>query len=205
MTNYDEDYFLRGNEIGKSLYTDYKWLCLPTMKMALTLIEQFDLHDKTVIDYGCARGYLVKALRRFDVNAIGVDVSEWALSNCDSEISDSVGHIEDHDRVCDFGICKDVLEHIDEKDMPSVFSFMEKFAKEWFLVIPVGDNGKFYIDNYNLDPSHVNIKPITGWVYSIIDYFDIEYISSTPVAGIKDKWQKINPGGDAFIHFKIKS
>ena len=31
----------------------------------------------SVLDFGCARGYLVKALRKLAIMAYGYDISEW--------------------------------------------------------------------------------------------------------------------------------
>ena len=39
-----------------------------------------DLRPKTVLDAGCAMGYLVAALRDRGVQAYGIDISEYAIS-----------------------------------------------------------------------------------------------------------------------------
>src|SRR3990167_2449572 len=83
---YDDAYFLRGAETGKSLYTNYRWLPDLTIPMAKRIIEHLGFEgDKstTILDYGCSRGYLVRALRGFGYKAYGVDVSAWAIENAD--------------------------------------------------------------------------------------------------------------------------
>ena len=45
-----------------------------------------DFHPKTVLDAGCAMGYLVAALRDRGVEAYGVDISEYAISQVREDI-----------------------------------------------------------------------------------------------------------------------
>ena len=45
-----------------------------------------DLHPKTVLDAGCAMGYLVAALRDRGVEAYGIDISEYAISRAREDI-----------------------------------------------------------------------------------------------------------------------
>jgi len=48
------------------------------------IIEKFN--PKTVLDAGCAMGYLVEALRKRGVEAYGFDISEYAISKVDESI-----------------------------------------------------------------------------------------------------------------------
>lgn len=45
-----------------------------------------DLHPQTVLDAGCAMGYLVAALRDCGVEAYGIDISEYAISKVREDI-----------------------------------------------------------------------------------------------------------------------
>lgn len=45
-----------------------------------------DLHPRTVLDAGCAMGYLVAALRDRGVEAYGVDISEYAISKVREDV-----------------------------------------------------------------------------------------------------------------------
>ena len=53
-------------------------------KIAENIIANFS--PKTVLDAGCACGYLVEALRKRGVEAYGIDVSTYAIDNVDPEI-----------------------------------------------------------------------------------------------------------------------
>lgn len=52
--------------------------------IAKNIVEKFN--PKTVLDAGCAMGYLVEALRSRGVEAYGFDVSDYAISNADEKI-----------------------------------------------------------------------------------------------------------------------
>jgi len=46
----------------------------------------YDTAPKTVLDVGCAMGYLVEALREFGVTAYGIDISEYAISQVAEDV-----------------------------------------------------------------------------------------------------------------------
>jgi len=67
---YDEEYFESGLATGKSCYLNYRWLPELTIKMAHNIIRYLDLKEnEKILDYGCAKGYLVKAFRILDIEA----------------------------------------------------------------------------------------------------------------------------------------
>ena len=78
---YNRDYYESGIENGISGYRNYRWMPELTIRMAHCLIQDLSI-DKShsVLDYGCAKGFLVKALRLLDIDAFGLDVSEYAIS-----------------------------------------------------------------------------------------------------------------------------
>ncbi|MFN2150176.1 MAG: class I SAM-dependent methyltransferase, partial [Anaerolineales bacterium] len=45
-----------------------------------------DIQPKTVLDAGCALGFLVEGLRKQNVDAYGVDISEYAIENVHESI-----------------------------------------------------------------------------------------------------------------------
>src|ERR1700675_4264980 len=45
-----------------------------------------DIGPRTVLDAGCAMGFLVEALRDRGVDAFGIDISEYAISQVRSDI-----------------------------------------------------------------------------------------------------------------------
>jgi cyclopropane fatty-acyl-phospholipid synthase-like methyltransferase len=70
---YDADYFLRGKASGKSLYDNYRWMPDLTKPMAERIIEHLGIElDDRIMDFGCARGYLVRALTELGQDAYGL-------------------------------------------------------------------------------------------------------------------------------------
>ncbi|PIW30965.1 MAG: methyltransferase [Rhodospirillales bacterium CG15_BIG_FIL_POST_REV_8_21_14_020_66_15] len=80
---YGEMYFDGPREYGYGGYRyDGRW-----RPVARDIVEHFGLKpgDK-VLDVGCAKGFLVKDLVAVGIDAYGIDVSKYALMNCEPEI-----------------------------------------------------------------------------------------------------------------------
>ncbi|WP_316507059.1 glycosyltransferase [Nitrosopumilus sp.] len=78
-----------------------------------------EINPKTVLDVGCAKGFLVEKLRKRGIEAYGIDISEYAISQVDESIKDycKVGSIlEEFDRKYDLIICIEVVEHLYNDD-----------------------------------------------------------------------------------------
>jgi len=80
---YGEMYFDGPREYGYGGYSyDGRW-----QPVAQDIIDHFGLKpgDK-VLDVGCAKGFLVKDLLALGIDAYGIDVSKYALMNCELEV-----------------------------------------------------------------------------------------------------------------------
>ena len=80
---YSKMYFDGPREYGYGGYKyDGRW-----KPVAKDVISHFNLKpgDK-VLDVGCAKGFLVKDLLELDIDAYGIDVSEYALENCEKAL-----------------------------------------------------------------------------------------------------------------------
>ena len=82
-----------------------------------------DIHPKTVLDAGCAMGYLVAALRDRGVEAYGVDISEYAISKVREDIRPycAAGSLTEPlpdglPKRYDLVVTIEVLEHLYEED-----------------------------------------------------------------------------------------
>ena len=127
---YDRDYYEFGVESGKSNYSCYRWLPELTIPMAMTMIDFLHItNDQTILDWGAAKGYLVKAFRWLRRQAWGYDISEWAIQNADPEIrmfcSNSLGDLLGRYDVC---MAKDVLEHIPKEQLGDTLSKIRKMT-----------------------------------------------------------------------------
>ncbi len=178
---YDKDYYERGPESGKSYYSNYRWIPELTIPMAMTIIDFLDIKRfQTVLDFGCAKGYLVKALRLLYRNAWGIDISKYAMMNVDQGAEDyccicnKAGKYETIRfgflREFDFCIAKDVFEHIPEEDLPDVLGNIN--VKILFAIIPLGGSltkrlsmpsWKFIAPINNCDITHVTCRDQSWW------------------------------------------
>lgn len=164
---YDADYYLDGLNSGKSNYENYSWLPDLTLPMADHLKRAMRIADgDTVLDVGCARGYLVKALRMRGVNAFGYDTSEWAIANCDEGVKGYVGNTLPGDRH-DHVVMKDVAEHIHPDDLIHLLNtLLANTRKSMLLIVPLTSqiNGLYLRPEDNADSSHVIRWPLEQWM-----------------------------------------
>lgn len=200
--NFDEDYYERGVEKGLSGYENYRWLAHYVMPMANYLKQRY-MHGTTFLDYGCAKGYLVKALRLLDVFAYGYDISEYAIKNCDPDVKDycSTKALV----TVDYVIAKDILEHVPEEEMQTVLSHINTLCSSGVIaVIPLGDNDKFRIREYEIDKTHVTKKDEVWWIKQfqaagfVLDEFHYK------LDGFKDNWSDKHPCGNGIFFFSKK-
>lgn len=185
---YDEDYFLRGRESGKSLYEDYRWLPNLTIPMVQAMIKHLGIKKShSILDFGAARGYTVKAFRELDYECYGIDTSEWAVENCDSEV---IRYLTCTSRIpsIDWIIAKDVFEHIPK--IGDIITNMMLYARVGiFAVVPLSilDGSLYVVRDYELDVTHIHRLTLASWVQMFLQP-DWEVIASYRVRGIKDNY-----------------
>ncbi len=78
-----------------------------------------DFSPKTMLDAGCAKGFLVECLRNNGVNAVGIDISKYAIDNVYEPIKDycKVASIADPlDSLYDVIISIEVVEHMEKSE-----------------------------------------------------------------------------------------
>lgn len=201
---YDADYFLHGKESGKSLYEDYHWLPDLTIPMAGTIANLLGIRkDQSILDFGCARGYVVKAFRLLGFEAYGVDASEWAIENGDPEVRNclQVG-TRPYGRYS-WIIAKDVLEHVPAEELLNLVPrLLDSASLGIFVVVPLSPtiDQPYVVPEYELDVTHVVRWDLPRWVALFQAYnrgrFDIQ--ADYLVPGIKDNYSQF-PKGNGFI------
>ena len=200
---YCEDYFERGLESGLSAYQNYRWIPELTIPMAMTIIDYLGLkRHHTILDFGCAKGYLVKALRLLYRHAWGIDVSRYAIDNCDSAVEDfvalreSAGEI-DLPKKFDYCIAKDVFEHISEAGLD--FELSRLNCKYIFAVIPLGDSEIYRAPINNCDRTHQICANEYWWIQFFKDHgWDLEDFR-LQIPGIKDHYYDKFPDAHGFF------
>jgi SAM-dependent methyltransferase len=116
-----------------------------------------DLHPDSVLDAGCAMGFLVEALRERGVDAWGVDISEYAISQADEAVSDycSVASLtEPFSRHYDLITCIEVIEHIPPAEAGKVIANLCAATDRILLSSTPQDYG---------EPTHLNVQPPEAW------------------------------------------
>ena len=195
MHQFTKDYYEDGVRKHISGYEDYKWMPTRSIPEALDIQNHFKF--KTCVDYGCAKGFLVNALRIVGCDAWGEDISEYAVENCHPNVRDYVSL--PNDKQYDLLICKDVLEHVEVEDIPSVLQKFKKKSKQFFFVIPLGDDDRFRIREYEVDITHVTKKDEEWWI-KMFESQGLELVKfSYSLGSIKEKWIEPYPHGNGFF------
>ena len=207
MIQYDENYYMRGKELGISGYTSYSWLPDMTVPMAGAIVTHCRMMDTDrILDFGCARGYLVKALRMLGYDTYGVDVSQWATENCDEEVREYVSVADDEDDLpkVDWIIAKDVLEHIPYVSY-TVSRLMACAEKGVFIVVPLSPHeaSPYVVPDYEGDATHCQRRTLSGWIDMFIrPGWSVE--ASYRVPGIKDNYASWEKGNGFLTARRIK-
>lgn len=164
---FGEAYFMDGPSHGLSNYTNYHWLEEPTIAMAKWLIAHMRMAPASrVLDVGCARGYLVKALRLLGMEAWGYDISKWAVTNCDPAISDYVSN-NFPKTYFDFVISKDQAEHCRPKELTPLFnSLLAATEQAMLIIVPLSKekDGPYVRKEDNMDSTHLIRWPLEVWL-----------------------------------------
>jgi SAM-dependent methyltransferase len=204
---FNDDYYERGLEKGLSCYSNYRWIPELTIPMCVDMISYLHIGAKhTVLDYGCAKGYAVKAMRLLHLEAYGVDISEYAINSAPKEVSEYLYLINEMDEIplannskYDWTIAKDVLEHVPYAAIVDTISKIRQATKNLFAIVPLGENGKYIVPAYELDVTHHIREPLSWWEKTFEDCgFKIQ--SSTYRAGyIKSNWSAWDKGNGFLI------
>lgn len=197
---FDEKYFEDGVRHRVSAYENYRWMPERTIREASSIIN--NIKFDTALDFGCAKGFMVYALRLLGKEAYGADVSEYAVTNCHPKVKDYLQVIESASQLkggWDLIIAKDVLEHIPHESIPEVLSELRRRCKTLFVAVPLGDGKRYRIREYEMDVTHLVREPEEWWLTTIvaagfkIKYFDYEF------GHLKENWTGNHPHGNAFI------
>jgi|SRR5210317_1778018 len=199
---FNKDYYESGPQSGKSLYQNYRWIPELTIPLAHHIVQYLNIKpEDTVMDFGCAKGYLVHALRLLGIEARGVDISKYAIDNAPKEVSNYVKHILPYAdfKPSKYVLCKDILEHIPYDCIDKQLSILRACSLYTFAIVPLGEEGKYIIPAYELDKSHFIREPVDWWVNKFIKAgFNIEE-ATTNLGPFKANWQNVDSRGNLLI------
>lgn len=116
------------------------------------------LNPKSVLDAGCALGFLVESFWDRGVEAYGFDVSEFAISQVRRDIKPycrQASIIDPIQGTYDLVTCIEVLEHIPPEHTETAIANLAA----------VTETILFSSTPYDLtEPTHFNVRPIIGWL-----------------------------------------
>jgi len=149
---YDAYYFAHG--CGRPYQRSEIWLNL--FKSFAERIDG-DIQPDSVLDAGCAMGFLVEALRHRGVDAWGVDISEYAISQVVPELQEYcwIGSIIDPlPRRYDLIVSIEVLEHLPKEESEKAVANLCKFSDDILFSSTPNDYKEV---------SHFNVQPPEYW------------------------------------------
>jgi len=149
---YDAYYFAHG--CGEPYQRSPVWLSL-FRSFAERIVA--DIRPGSVLDAGCAMGFLVEALRQRGVEAWGVDISEYAIGNVHPDIQTYcwAGSVaEAFPQTYDLIVCIEVLEHLSAREAEKA---VENLCRH---------TGQVLFSSTPLDykeATHFNVQPPEYW------------------------------------------
>jgi len=198
---YDQDYYENGPQSGKGWLQNYRWLPRRTFKEAFSFIDYLELDENSyVLDVGCAKGFIVRALRELEIPADGCDISSYALSfapngcwNCADPKS-----WDEHAGKYTHVIIKDMLEHLMIHQLYELLNNISKVSNKIMTIIPMGENNLYRIPEYHQEISHLIIENENWWRYQFFKSGWKVVKDTNYVNGLKDNWQRIEDGNHVF-------
>lgn len=140
-------------------------------------------HPATVLDAGCAMGMLVEALRDLGVDAEGVDISEYAISQAREDVRPYLRQASLADPLgkrYDLIVSIEVLEHLSATDIPQATKNIAN-ATDTLVFSSTPDDYK--------EATHISIRQPEQWSadfarHGLLRDPDVEIGFITPWAGV---------------------
>ena len=153
---YNAEYYKSG--CGEDYNNKEIWM-KECINKADKIIELFN--PKTVLDIGCAYGYIVEALREKGVDAYGIDVSSYAISQANEKIKPYLKAMsalddlpDDFPKKYDLVISIEMIEHLYEEDGLKVIDKMVNYSDKILISSTDSDFD---------EPTHFNVQPQEYW------------------------------------------
>ena len=116
-----------------------------------------DLKPRSVLDAGCAMGLLVEQLFRRGVDAWGVDISKYAITQVHESVADRcrvASLVEPLDRRYDLVVCIEVVEHMWADDARTAIANLCAASDRVLFSSSPSDYA---------EPTHLNVQPPEYW------------------------------------------
>ncbi len=167
---YDAHYYATG--CGDAYERNEKWLRF-FGGIAQRIIEE--INPETILDAGCAMGFLVEGFRRRGVKAYGVDISEYAIANVHQDIKPycQVASItEPFAQKYNLIVSIEVLEHLPKSDAEKAVANLCQHANDILFSSTPFDYKEI---------THFNVQPPEYWAEQFARhnfYRDVDFDAS---------------------------
>jgi len=116
-----------------------------------------------VLDIGCAMGYLVRRLHKAGVDAWGIDVSRYALSQAPTDVKPylklgSAEHLPFNDKEFDMAVSFSTFEHLPPEMVTRAVMEAGRVANWGIISVTPGDDPHF-----DEDITHKTKQPLSWW------------------------------------------
>lgn len=159
---YDAEYFTAGTKSNYKPYSAGVW----ARRLARLIHET--LQPASVLEVGCAYGYVVSILRQRGVDAYGFDVSEFAIKQSAAPDHTWVGSAEEPSSYrldsVDLIVSTEMLEHLSERQI-RLFLDNAKIAKRMVLLFGIEGGEEMHEDD-----GHVTFQPKEWWERLFADH-----------------------------------
>ncbi len=188
---YDRDYFEGGTRQSPP---HTRKLIYPLAARTAAFLARRWAPERT-LDLGCAKGYLVEALRERGVRAaFGADVSRYAVSHCEAAVrgrlivTDVLKGIPVREASCDMVTALDLFEHVRDP-LPLLGEIRRVLAGHGVAYLKICHPRH---PNATRDPSHVNVQPLEYWrrMFTLAG-FDAQRLYETDVAEPTGRWDAV--------------
>lgn len=168
--SYDAYYY--AHNCGRPYERDQGWLSFFD-SIAERIVS--DIGPATALDAGCAMGFLVEGMRARQIDAQGIDISEYAISKADASVQPYcwVGSLtEPLPQHFDLIVCIEVLEHLPPFEADQAIENLCKHTEDILFSSTPFD--------YK-EATHFNVRPPDYWAQKFAQqgfYRDLDFDSS---------------------------
>ncbi len=196
---FNEHYYEDGRSDGYSWYDNYSWQPERSRVEASAFVRTLGVPaGARVVDFGCGKGFFVRAVLEAGYDAYGLEISDYAREYCDPAVAGRLFHPTANKQFYDYGFVKDVLEHVAYQDIDDVLEYMASICPVWLLCVPLARGGRYLIGDYEAETTHIIREDLEWWVERVRRVLPVRLVAHR-IAGLKDKWYAVNPRGDLFI------
>ena len=185
LHKFNFNYFENGIENKISNYKNYIWREKLILERVKHFISELNIRkNMKILDFGCAKGYYVRAFRELGYNAFGIDASEYAYDNSDSSVKDYLTFSLYPEEILkifkgsrfDIVISKDTLEHIPSDSIKEYLKIFSRISNFLLCIVPITQNkdGKYINHSDNIDITHIIKFTKFGWIKFLSKYGNVQ-------------------------------